>query len=153
MNGFAERPRVAGAGPALGCLAGLAYGAGAAAFFFDRYSVVRNVYPPPRRGAVPGVLGLSHPLLRNDREVRGGVSETRETPPLRLMALTRGGFKLIHDFYSGTNLLYNAEEDPRARRDLAAEPARAAKMQRGLFDLKSYLEFARASRRAERGNR
>ncbi|MCC6449953.1 MAG: hypothetical protein IT574_05270 [Candidatus Aureabacteria bacterium] len=70
------------------------------------------------------------------------------------MALTRGGFKLIHDFYSGTNLLYNAEEDPCERRDLAAaEPARAAEMQRGLFDLKSYLELARLKRRAEGGDR
>ena len=31
MNGFAERPRGAGAAAALGCLAGLAYGAAAAA--------------------------------------------------------------------------------------------------------------------------
>ena len=97
---------------------------------------------------VPALAGVEAPRGRDL------VSETLGKPPSRLMALTRGGFKLIHDFYSGTNLLYNAEEDPCERRDLAAaEPARAAEMQRGLFDLKSYLELARLKRRAEGGDR
>lgn len=105
--------------------------------------------PPDVSGwnLVPAIGGGAAPPERDL------ISEAIGKPPFRLMALTRGGYKLIHDFYSGTDLLYNTAVDPSERRDLTGEdPALAGRMKREMFNLKSYGDLTRALRGAEGRN-
>jgi arylsulfatase A-like enzyme len=58
-----------------------------------------------------------------------------------LSALIDGGWKLIHNFYTGSDLLYRTDEDPRELNDLSVkEGARMEEMKRDLFDFKSFLQ-------------
>ena len=84
---------------------------------------------------------------------RSIISETIGRYPFRLMALVQGEYRLIHDFYSGTDLLYNIGDDPAERRDIAREdPLRAYRMARDAFNLKSFLDIRCVNSGAQRRN-